>query len=281
MNELIIIILIVFLLVLAVYLYLQNAWLSISKFEMLDKSIPKEFNGFKICQITDFHNTHYKSLRKRIINKLKEENPDIIVITGDLIDNGKKRCVNMSANFIKEIKDIAPIYFVAGNHEQESGKSYNDLRKKLEENNVTILDNKVKELNINGSIINLVGLKDPTFDKSKLDNDVKADNQLSKIDYNKKNYSILLSHRPELIDVYAKHKFNLVLVGHAHGGQMRIPFVGGVIAPQQGFFPKYDYGEYKEKNTTMIVSRGIGNSGFPFRVNNRPDLVFVTLQNNK
>jgi predicted MPP superfamily phosphohydrolase len=90
-------------------------------------------------------------------------------------------------------------------------------------------------------------------------------------------YTILLSHRPELFEVYAQHTVDLVFSGHAHGGQFRIPFVGGLIAPNQGLFPKYDAGIYEEGNTTMVVSRGIGNSIVPFRINNRPEIVLVEL----
>ena len=90
-------------------------------------------------------------------------------------------------------------------------------------------------------------------------------------------YTILLSHRPELFEVYAENNIDLIFSGHAHGGQFRIPFVGGLIAPNQGLFPKYDAGIYEEGNTTMVVSRGIGNSIVPFRINNRPEIVLVEL----
>lgn len=101
--------------------------------------------------------------------------------------------------------------------------------------------------------------------------------ELDSIDYNKDNYTILLSHRPELFEIYVDNDINLVLTGHAHGGQIRIPFIGGLIAPNQGLFPKYTNGKIEQDDTTMIVSRGIGNSILPFRINNRPELVLITL----
>ena len=94
-------------------------------------------------------------------------------------------------------------------------------------------------------------------------------------------YTILLSHRPELFDLYVETEMDLVFSGHAHGGQFRLPFVGGLVAPNQGFFPKYDAGQFNEENTTMIVSRGVGNSIIPIRFNNRPEIVLVTLRNMK
>ena len=95
------------------------------------------------------------------------------------------------------------------------------------------------------------------------------------------NFTILLSHRPELFEVYADNKMDLVLSGHAHGGQFRLPFVGGLVAPNQGLFPKYDAGLYTEENTNMIVSRGIGNSILPFRFNNRPEVILIELESEK
>ena len=90
-------------------------------------------------------------------------------------------------------------------------------------------------------------------------------------------FQLLLSHRPEFMDMYVRYDIDLVLSGHAHGGQFRLPFLGGLYAPSQGFFPKYDAGLFEEENTKMIVSRGIGNSAFPLRFNNRPELVLITL----
>ena len=104
--------------------------------------------------------------------------------------------------------------------------------------------------------------------------------ELSNLKYDKNQFSILLSHRPEVFNVYVDNKIDLVLTGHAHGGQIRIPFIGGLIAPNQGIFPKYTSGVFEEDATTMIVSRGIGNSILPYRINNRPELVIVTLKKN-
>ena len=91
-------------------------------------------------------------------------------------------------------------------------------------------------------------------------------------------FTILLSHRPELFDIYADHGMDLILSGHAHGGQFRLPFIGGLVAPNQGLFPEYDAGIYTEGNTNMLVSRGVGNSILPFRINNRPEVILIELQ---
>ena len=153
------------------------------------------------------------------------------------------------------------------------------LKEKLEKEAVIVLDNKTEVLEINDAKINLIGINDPnmSYHPYALDNE-KIKNELTDTNYDKNNYSILLSHRPELFDTYVDSKLDLVLTGHAHGGQVRIPFIGGLISPNQGFFPKYTGGKFKEDNTNMIVSRGIGNSIIPFRVNNRPELVVVQLK---
>ena len=103
--------------------------------------------------------------------------------------------------------------------------------------------------------------------------------ELDNTKYNGDKYNILLSHSPELFDTYVEKKIDLILTGHAHGGQIRIPFIGGIIAPNQGFFPKYTSGVIEKNKTTMVVSRGIGNSIIPLRINNRPELVVITLYN--
>lgn len=186
--------------------------------------------------------------------------------------------IDVAINFIKEINDIAPVYFITGNHEANLS-NYSYLEEKLEENKVIILDNELQVLKENDSEINLIGINDPTMKHSPYEKDEDIiKNELDSIDYNKDNYTILLSHRPELFENYVDNEIDLVLTGHAHGGQIRIPFIGGLIAPNQGLFPKYTSGKKEKDKTTMIISRGIGNSILPFRVNNRPELVVITLK---
>lgn len=198
-------------------------------------------------------------------------------MTGDFIDSNRTD-IETAINFIKQINRIAPIYFVSGNHEA-SISSYLELKEKLEENNVIILDNKTAVLKVNEAEINLIGIEDPrmAYERAVPDSEI-IKVELDKADYHTDKYCVLLSHRPELFDTYAEKGLDLVLTGHAHGGQIRLPFIGGVIAPNQGFFPKYTSGIWEEEKTSMVVSRGIGNSVLPFRINNRPELVVITLK---
>ena len=181
--------------------------------------------------------------------------------------------------FINKAVDIAPIYYVSGNHEAWSGK-YDQIKQSLKDAGVLILDDTSLELLKGENSIQLLGLSDPDFLTSNyLDgtNTKKLELQLKQWS-NDINYKILLSHRPELFSLYIENNIDLIFSGHAHGGQIRLPFLGGLIAPDQGFFPKYTSGPYKNGNTTMFVSRGLGNSIFPFRVFNRPEIVVVTLK---
>ena len=259
-----------------IYLHFENTKLQVSNYSIEKYSLPSDFNDYKIMQISDFHNTKSKSLTHDLIQEIQKQKPNIIVITGDLID-ANKTDVATAITFINEIKEMAPIYFVTGNHETSTSE-YSLLKEQLKNNGVIILDGEATPLKKNDSKINLIGVSDPSsIHDSFIEDSEIVKGEMNSLEYDKNNFTILLSHRPELFDTYVEEKINLVLTGHAHGGQIRIPFIGGVIAPNQGFFPKYTSGVFEEKDTTMIVSRGIGNSILPFRINNRPELVVITL----
>ena len=270
-------IILVIILFLGIYFYFENNTLEITKYNINNSKISNIFNEYKIAQISDFHNTGSNKLKNSIIDSLREEKPDIIVITGDIVDSYKTN-IEIAIDFIKEINEIAPIYYVTGNHESRID-DFEELMKKLEENKVIILDDKIEHISIDDEAINLIGINDPMCEhKSYLEDKEIVDSVLKDLEYNNDYFSVLLSHRPELFEVYQKYNIDLVLSGHAHGGQIRLPFIGGLVAPNQWLFPKYDGGLYEEDNTKMIVSRGIGNSILPFRINNNPELIYVTLK---
>ncbi len=270
---------IIFIFVMIVFFIWQNNAFVVSKYEYKNSKIPKSFNGYKILHISDLHN---KNFNGRLYKKIKSVNPDVIVITGDLIDRRRTK-INVAVDFVKQIVNIAPVFYVSGNHEQLS-TVYDELKNELNKLNVHILDNSYLVLNNDGERIGLMGLADPAliYTEGNNNNDrnrIYAVNNLNELyDKSKTNFNILLSHRPELIDVYKNKNIDLVFSGHAHGGQIRIPFIGGILSPNQGFFPKYSEGIFTEDDTTMVVSRGLGNSIFPLRVFNRPELVVATLK---
>lgn len=189
--------------------------------------------------------------------------------------------IGVALDFVKEAVKIAPVYYVTGNHEA-SLSQYNELKAGLETIGVTVLDNDAVQLNHGKEAISLIGLSDPDFTiKGDIFGEVPAmvSTKLNNLADDENSYTILLSHRPELFESYVHCNIDLVLSGHAHGGQFRLPFIGGLIAPNQGLFPQYDAGLYTSGSTNMIVSRGLGNSIIPIRFNNRPEVVVIELLN--
>jgi predicted MPP superfamily phosphohydrolase len=257
----------------------QNNDIVITNISYKSSKIGKDFEGFKIAQISDLHNKEFGKNQRRLIKNLKSINPDIIVITGDIID-AKRTNIQIAMEFVDEALDIAPMYYVSGNHEVWSGQ-YEELLDQLEDKGVVLLEDKKVKITKGGEHFNLIGISDPDLSSSYLEFDQSyavKETLSSLIDDNDKNIlNILLSHRPELIDAYANCNVDLAFTGHAHGGQFRIPYIMGLYAPNQGVFPKYTSGAYKKASTTMIVSRGLGNSVFPIRIFNRPEIVVVTM----
>ena len=253
-----------------------NSALMVNEIKITNDKIPQSFEGFRIAQVSDLHNAELGKDNNKLIEKLNECEPDIIVLTGDLIDSNHTN-LEVALSFARQAVKIAPCYFVTGNHEAWVGSQYEELKTSLENAGVTVLQDEAIELNYGDECIQLIGLNDPDFsERDSFLSESILETKLSQVNISN-GFTILLSHRPEHFNVYQNKNIDLVLSGHAHGGQFRLPFLGGVIAPNQGLFPKYDAGTYTENGTTMIVSRGIGNSIIPFRVNNRPEIVLVEL----
>ncbi|EJR06246.1 hypothetical protein II5_02519 [Bacillus cereus MSX-A1] len=260
-----------------IFLYLQNNLISITEVKITSSKIPSSFKGYKILQISDLHNKKFGDNQDVLIQKIKSIDPDIIAITGDLIDS-KSYDAEVSMQLIREIVKKYPVYFVTGNHEQWSGK-YNNLEKELKKYDVNVLRNEYVGIRKGEQEINLLGIDDPEFVTGNRDegNIIIDEIKKAKIEMQPDKYNVLLSHRPEFIKEYTNERLDLVLSGHAHGGQVRLPFIGGLVAPNQGVLPKYTAGLYVEQNTSMVVSRGLGNSIIPQRILNRPEIVVVQL----
>lgn len=252
------------------FFYWQNNGLVLTRIVYTEK-VPYAFDGFKIMQVSDLQNKQFGKHHETLLRKIQAEFPDIIIITGDLL-NRNRTDVPVVIEFIKGAVVIAPVYFVSGNHEHQSGQ-WDVLRENLLDCGVTILDNKKTVIERAGESITLIGLADKRVNP----NFVEVLDELTK-EVAEDAPIILLSHRPELIDTYAEKGVDLAFTGHAHGGQIRLPLIGGIFAPNQGFFPKYTSGVMELEGTKMVVSRGLGNSSFPFRIFNRPELVEVVLE---
>ena len=269
------------LVILIVWTLWGNTALEVNEYEVVSDRIPQGFEGFRIAQVSDLHNAEFGEGNEKLIQLLSQTDPDVIVITGDLIDS-RHTDIEIALDFARQAIKLAPVYYVSGNHEARV-REYEDLKMGLAEAGVVILENQKVQISREGERITLVGIGDPSFQEDYLfgDSESVARQAIDDLQNESDGYTILLSHRPELFDLYVDTGMDLVFSGHAHGGQFRLPFVGGLVAPNQGFFPKYDAGQFTEENTTMIVSRGVGNSIIPVRFNNRPEIVLVTLRNMK
>lgn len=255
-----------------------NTALEISTFVISGNRVPAAFSGFRIAQVSDLHNAEFGENNVRLLELLAESKPDIIVITGDLVDAWHTD-IDIAVSFAEGAAAIAPVYYVTGNHEAWMSQ-YDRLRDGLEAAGVSLLEDSAVQLERGGEKITLIGIYDPDFiGMGNLFGEVRdvVGRKLTDLADTKGGYTILLSHRPELFESYVGSHIDLVLSGHAHGGQFRLPFAGGLFAPDQGLFPKYDAGVYTDGDTNMVVSRGIGNSVIPIRFNNRPEIVVVEL----
>ena len=267
-----------FFIILIAWTLLGNTALEVNEYEIVSDRIPQGFDGFRIAQISDLHNTEFGEGNSKLIGLLSQTEPDIIVLTGDLIDS-RQTDIEIALSFARDAMKIAPVYFVSGNHEARVSE-YEDLKMGLAEAGVIVLENQKVEITRDGEAITLMGIDDPSFQESYLFGDAEsvAKQAIEMLQSESDGYTVLLSHRPELFELYVKTGMDLVFCGHAHGGQFRLPFIGGLVAPNQGFFPKYDAGQFTEENTTMIVSRGVGNSIIPIRFNNRPEIILAELK---
>ena len=255
-----------------------NAALELNTYTISSDRLPEAFDGYRIAHVSDLHNTEMGKDNEKLLTILREADPDIIAITGDVIDS-RNTDIDMALQFTKAAMEIAPCYYVTGNHEARVSE-YDELKEGMIELGVVVLEDGRIKLEQAGETISLLGVNDPSFQTDYLfgDSETVMQSKLQDIINEEDTYTILLSHRPELFEVYKESKVDLVLSGHAHGGQFRIPFVGGLVAPNQGLFPKYDAGLYTEENTNMILSKGIGNSILPFRFNNRPEVILIELE---
>jgi hypothetical protein len=250
---------------------LPNFSIETTQYTLASSKLPSSFDGFKIVQISDLHNENFGNKQSKLIDKVISQKPDMILITGDLIDSSHPN-LDSVMNLIHGIKDLAPIYFVSGNHESWIDQSlYDSLKLNLSAAGVIILENQVIDYKNNANeSIKILGLNENSTASYALEF------MMSQVD--ESDFSVLLAHHPEDFELYVSYGMDLVFSGHAHGGQMRLPLMGGLIAPDQGIFPKYTQGLWTKEETTMCISRGLGNSILPIRFFNGPELITLTLR---
>lgn len=263
-------------LVLAFSFVRSNFMFTKTEYEFTSPYLPNAFNDFKIVQISDLHGKSYGKGGDKLLEAIEELEPDIVVITGDLISRGEMD-VDKTIKMIEPISEKYPCYYIRGNHEMfrdENIDNQADFYKSLQEIGVINAENRTIPLYKRQSRIDLVGLRE----------DYKEYKSYEPMDLKKylgekgQYFTLLLAHNALKFKDYVNWGADLILSGHVHGGVIRLPFIGGVFSPDRSLFPKYDKGIYKEGQTSMIVSTGLGPARIPFRLFNRPELVVIKLK---
>lgn len=240
--------------------------MKITKYQISSIKLPKEFDGFVIVQLSDFHCKQFGQEQLELLRSIEKEAPELIVLTGDIYD--EKRWNYSALNSLLEgITRIAPVYAVTGNHEYDEDALLTLLKKLYQKYGVTLLSDEVEQIYKDGKYINLYGMQFREY-ISKEDEIIKAEENA---------FNILLYHDPTEFTKLLDKNFHLILSGHTHGGVIRLPLLGGMIGTSYEFFPHFDYGYYEEASTAMIISSGLGDTDIP-RFYNRPEIVKITLE---
>lgn len=269
-RNILIVIIVLAVMILADFVW-SNTYIEVKKLSAHFDNLPEGFDDCKIVQISDFHNEWGKGYIDRLTEKVKDCEPDYIFVTGDSVDQIFPD-VDRSLELMKKLPEICPVYLVMGNHEYNlSQEEREQFVAGCESYGVNVLYNEHTTLTRNGDTISLLG-----FDN--MENDSKAFSQVTE------DFVILLNHYPEDCNYFSKiavqygTHIDIDFTGHAHGGLIRLPLVNGLYAPGQGLFPKYTDGTYSVNDTTLVVSRGVGNSGWTQRFSDPFELVLFTIE---
>ena len=260
------------------YWFQWQCWgLQATRSDVALERLPAEFDGYKIVHLSDLHGHQYGEGSETLLGLTREQGPDLIVITGDLIDQEGQ--LQMVPALARGLAAIAPTYYVTGNHEWAVGTgAVKELKNLLAQCGVAVLSNQYEILERGGAQIVLAGVDDPNgYADQKTPEELRA-----QIEDNAPGlFALLLAHRNDRFGQYAAAGYDLVLSGHGHGGIVRLPFVGGLVGTNRQFFPKWTSGVYTLGDSTLFVSRGLGNNTVPFqgfRIFNQPELVVLTLR---
>jgi len=266
---------------------ISNTFLSVTKVAVKDTKIPASFDGYKIVQLSDLHDKSFGKDNSRLIRVIDKQKPDIIVLTGDMINSADTNFQNLYS-FSKQLVKICPVYYIVGNHEQMlASELYRDMIGNLKKTGIIVLDNEKTTLIKNGKKINLYGLWFNLRYYRNLSSQTSGNNDYSLTEdtieqligrAKTSEYNILLTHNPVYFDTYSSWGADLTLSGHIHGGMIRMPFKGGLLSPEIKFFPKYDTGKYENNGNKMFVSRGLGNGTFGIRFFNIPEIAVIVLE---
>lgn len=251
------------------YFYWENNSLTVTNYTYETQKAGKSLDGFKVVHISDLHNKRFGRKNSRLIKLIREQSPDIIVISGDIADS-RHTDIAAAVEFVSEASEVAPVYYTTGNHEHRfSSEKFDRLISGIQSAGGTVLLDKTAVIERGDERLYITGLADSSLHTGILKNIMPQEPGC---------LSLLISHQPQFISLYTQSSADITFCGHAHGGQFRIPFVGGFVAPGQGLFPKYTEGMHFRGDKAVVISRGLGSSIIPSRINNRPEVVVVTIK---
>lgn len=254
--------------IIVILLYIISGFynpLVLTRYDYTSSKVPESFDGYRIVHISDFHCKEFGDGESDLIAMIRNAEPDLILFTGDSIDD--EHSLDNYRDLITGIYDVAPIYYVNGNHEYDASAPLAEMKELNEKYQVHDLNDASVVVEHNGDSILLSGL-DFRLTMRGLRNN---------IDYaNTTMFNILLYHGTDKFDGIAPYNYDLVLSGHTHGGIVCLPFIGGIISNQKELFPKYDSGVYTSGLSTMISSRGLGDASIP-RFHNPREVICITL----
>ena len=251
------------------YLYLERLAVAVRRYRVPVRALPAAFEGFTILHMSDLHDKEFGSGGSELITLLSGERFDLVALTGDLVI-GTRPMLTPALDLIAGLRRIsdAPIYSVSGNHDWRLERAA-EFNERLREAGAHVLRNTSAAVERGKDRLWVVGVDDPVTRRALMSP------ALTGVD--RHSPRLLLAHSPHPYPLAMKHGMDLMLAGHTHGGQVRIPVLGAAFVPAMGFFPRFDYGLYNSDPTTLIVSGGLGESGLPIRFNMRPEVSIVTL----
>ncbi len=271
------------------YILYENKHFHVTTYQYSNKKLPSAFDHTVILFLSDLHSYSYGMNNERLLQSIRKNKPDYILIGGDMIVKGPNFNGKEALKLLKELAKEFPVYYAFGNHElrlsmlpETCDTTYVEYINKLKSYGVKLLVDDKISLSRNGQSINLYGLNLPEYYYKKFNKISLPEEELTSHlgTLNKNCFNVLLAHNPIYFSEYANWGADLVLSGHVHGGMIALPVIGGVMSTQGILFPKYDFGLYEKKESTMIISRGLGNHTIHIRVNNHAELVKIVLKSN-
>lgn len=257
------------------FVYWQNFTLQVEPVELFFESLPPQFDGLRVAELSDLHGRSFGKNNVRLLRTLQKARPDMICICGDLFD--EKTDLTMLEPLLTGLTDIAPVYYVTGNHEWQV-KNLREILQKMRGWGVTVLENEGRVLSRGGAEMVVAGVHDPCGPYD-MKTPAALVRELRSAQGN--DFTLMLSHRNDELAMWSQLGVQLVLSGHCHGGVVRLPFVGGVFGTRREMFPEYDAGVYRQDGTTLFVSRGLGYTNVHFRLFNRPHVPIMILRSGK